>query len=171
MKRNESGSVVSDSLWPHELYSPWNSPGQNTGVGSFSLCQGIFPTQGLNPGLLHCRWDSLPSEPPGRPKNTEWVAYPFSSRSSWLRNQTRVSCFAGRFFTNWTIREEGNDQTISKKKKCKKAKWMSEESSQITEERREANSKRERERYAQLNAEFQRIAIRDKRIFLNEQRK
>ena len=48
---------------------------------------------------------------------------------------------------------------------------MSEESSQITEERREANSKRERERYAQMNAEFQKIAIRDKRIFLNEQRK
>ena len=38
------------------LYSPWNSPGQNTGVGSLSLCQGIFPIQGLNPGLLHCRW-------------------------------------------------------------------------------------------------------------------
>ena len=39
----------------HGLYSPWNSPGQNTGVGSFSLLQGIFPTQGLNPGLQHCR--------------------------------------------------------------------------------------------------------------------
>ena len=38
------------------LYSPWNSPGQNTGVGSLSLLQGIFPTQGSNPGLLHCRW-------------------------------------------------------------------------------------------------------------------
>ena len=38
-----------------ELYSPWNSPGQNTEVGSLSLLQGIFPTQGLNPGLLHCR--------------------------------------------------------------------------------------------------------------------
>ena len=39
----------------HGLYSPWNSPGQNTGVGSISLLQGFFPTQGLNPGLLHCR--------------------------------------------------------------------------------------------------------------------
>ena len=39
----------------HGLYSPWNSPGQNTGVGSFSLLQGIFPTQGLNPGLSHSR--------------------------------------------------------------------------------------------------------------------
>ena len=53
---SESGSTVSDSLWPHGLYSPWNSPGQNTGVGSLSLFQGIFPTQGLNPGLRHCRW-------------------------------------------------------------------------------------------------------------------
>ena len=45
----------SDSLWPHGLYSPWNSLGQNTGVGSLSLFQGIFPTQGSNPGLPHCR--------------------------------------------------------------------------------------------------------------------
>ena len=53
---SESRSVVSYSLWPLGLYSPWNSPGQNTGVGSLSLLQGIFPTQGLNPSLLHCRW-------------------------------------------------------------------------------------------------------------------
>ena len=52
---SESPSVVSDSLWPQGLYSPWNSPGQNTGVGRLSLLQGIFPTQGSNPGLLHCR--------------------------------------------------------------------------------------------------------------------
>ena len=45
---------MSDSLQPHGLYSPWNSLGQNTGVGSCSLLQGIFPTQGLNPGLPHC---------------------------------------------------------------------------------------------------------------------
>ena len=51
-----SRSVVSDSLWPPGLYSPWNSPGQNTGVGSCSLLQGIFPTQGSNPGPPHCRW-------------------------------------------------------------------------------------------------------------------
>ena len=52
---SESCSVMSNSLWPHGLYSPWNSPGQNTGVGSLSLLQGIFPTQGSNPGLPHCR--------------------------------------------------------------------------------------------------------------------
>ena len=47
--------VVSDSLWPHELCSLWNSPGQNTGVGSLSLLQWIFPTQESNQGLLYCR--------------------------------------------------------------------------------------------------------------------
>ena len=52
---SESRSVVSDSLRPRGLHSPWNSPGKNTGVGSLSLLQGIFPTQGLNPGLPHCR--------------------------------------------------------------------------------------------------------------------
>ena len=52
---SESCSVVSHSLGPHGLYSPWNSPGQNTRVGSLSLPQEIFPTQGLNPGLPHCR--------------------------------------------------------------------------------------------------------------------
>ena len=52
---SESRSVISDSLRPHELYSPWNSPGQNTRMGSLSLFQGIFPTQGSNPGLPHCR--------------------------------------------------------------------------------------------------------------------
>ena len=46
---------MSNSLQPHGPYSPWNSPAQNTGVGSCSLLQGIFPTQGSNPGLLHCR--------------------------------------------------------------------------------------------------------------------
>ena len=52
---SESHSVVSDSLQPHGLYSSWNSPGHNTGVGSLSLLQGIFPTQGLNSGFPHCR--------------------------------------------------------------------------------------------------------------------
>ena len=58
-------SVVSDSLWPRGLYSPWNCPGQNAGVGSLSLLQGIFQP----------------------------------------RNQTGVSCIAGRFFTHWAMRK------------------------------------------------------------------
>ena len=53
--QSESHSVVSNSLRPHGLYSPWSPPGQNTGVGSLSFLQGIFPTQRLNPGLPHCR--------------------------------------------------------------------------------------------------------------------
>ena len=54
----KSHSVLSNSmdLRTYGLYSPWNSPGQNTGVGSLSLLQGIFPTQGSKPGLLHCKW-------------------------------------------------------------------------------------------------------------------
>ena len=52
--KETSHSVVFNSLWPHGLYSPWNSPGQNTGVCSLSLLQGTFPTQGLNPSLPHC---------------------------------------------------------------------------------------------------------------------
>ena len=54
----ESRSVASYSLRPHGLYvySPWNSPGQNTGVGSLFLLQGIVTTQGSNSGLPHCRW-------------------------------------------------------------------------------------------------------------------
>ena len=57
----ESRSVVSNSLQPHGLYSPWNSPGQNTGVGSLSLLQQIFTTQESNPGLPHCKGTALMS--------------------------------------------------------------------------------------------------------------
>ena len=57
---SESCSVMSNSLWPHGLYSPWNSPGQNTGVSSISLSQGIFPTQGLN--LLATEWNTNTAE-------------------------------------------------------------------------------------------------------------
>ena len=60
-------------------------------------------------------------------------------------------------------------KTIPKKKKCKKAKWLSEEALQIAEKRREAKGKGEKERYTQLNAEFQRIARRDKKAFLSDQ--
>ena len=72
----------------------------------------------------------------------------------------------------WTefhnIVQEAVTKTIPKKKKCKKAKWLSEEALQIAEERREAKSKRERERYTQVNAECQRIARRDKKAFFSE---
>ena len=65
-------------------------------------------------------------------------------------------------------RRQGS-KTISKKKKCKKAKWLSEEALQIAVKRREVKSKREKERYTHLNAEFQRTARRDKKAFLSDQ--
>ena len=96
----ESRSVVSNSLQPHGLYSPWNSLGQNTGVGSISLLQGIFTTLESNPGLLHCRQILSQLSHKGSPRILEWVAFPFSSGSSQPRNRTGVSCIAGGFFTN-----------------------------------------------------------------------
>ena len=71
-------------------YSPWNSPGQNTGGGSCFLHQGIFPTQGLNPDLLCWGWILYQLSHQGSPlRILEWVTYPFSHGSSWPRSQTR----------------------------------------------------------------------------------
>ena len=105
MTISESCSVVSDSLQPHGLYSPWNSPGQNTGVGNLSLLQGIFPTQGSNPGLPHCRQILYQLSYKWSSRILEWVVYPFSRRSSQPRNWTRVSCIADGFSINWTTRD------------------------------------------------------------------
>ena len=73
----------------------------------------------------------------------------------------------------WTevhdIVPETGSKTLPKKKKCKKAKWLSEEALQIAVKRREAKSKGEKERYTHLNADFQRIARRDKKAFLSDQ--
>ena len=96
---------VAQSLRPHGLYSPWNSPGQNTGVGSLSFLLGIFPTQGLNPGFPHCRQTLYQLSHKGSPRILEWVAYPFSRGTSHPRNWTGVSCIAGRFFANWAMTE------------------------------------------------------------------
>ena len=104
VERSESCSVVSDSLQTHGLHSPQNSLSPNTGVGSLSLIQGIFPTQGSNPGLPHYSRILYQLSHKGSTRILEWVVYPFSSGSSWPRNRTGVSCNAGRFFTNWAIR-------------------------------------------------------------------
>ena len=80
---------MSTSLWPHGLYSSWNSPGQNTGVGSLSLLQGIFPTQGSHPGLPHYGQILYHLSYQGSPRILDWVAYPFSRGSSWPRNWTK----------------------------------------------------------------------------------
>ena len=79
----ESRLVVPNALQPQGLYSPWNSPGQNTGVGCHAPIQGIFPTQGSIPGLLYCRWILYQLSHKGSPRILEWVAYPFSRESSW----------------------------------------------------------------------------------------
>ena len=76
---SECRSAVSNSLWPNgpqaaRLLSPWNSPGQNPGGGSLSLIQGIFPTKGLHPGLLHCWWILYQLSHQGSPRRLEWVA-------------------------------------------------------------------------------------------------
>ena len=69
--------VTSNSLGPHGLYSSWNSLAQNTGVGSLSFLQGIFPTQGLNPGLPHCRQILYQLSHKGSPRY--WSGWPVSS--------------------------------------------------------------------------------------------
>ena len=89
LQNTKSKSLSCVRLFETQWNSPWNSPGQNTGVGSLSLLQGIFPTQGSNPGLQHCRQILYQLSHKGRPRKLEWVAYPFSSRSSRPRNLTR----------------------------------------------------------------------------------
>ena len=76
---NPSLPIYTNSLRPHELYSPWNSPGQSAQVGSHFLLKGIFPIWGSNPGLPHCRRILYQLSHKGNPRILEWVAYPFSS--------------------------------------------------------------------------------------------
>ena len=82
-----------------------DSPGKNTGVDCHALLQGIFPIQGSNPGLPHCRWILYCVSYQGGPRILEWVVYPFSRGSSQPRNRAGLSCTAGIFFTSRAIRE------------------------------------------------------------------
>ena len=84
---------------------PWNSPGQDTGVGGLSLLQGIFPTQGSNPGLPHCKWILYQLKHKESPRILEWVAMTYFRGSSQPRDQTCVSCIASGFFTHWATWE------------------------------------------------------------------
>ena len=102
--------AVSDSVTPVSYYSPWNSPGQDTGVGSLSLLQGISPTKGQNLGLPHCTWILHQLSHKGSPRILRWVAYPFARGSSRPRNRTRASCIADGFFTNGAIMEAPGQQ-------------------------------------------------------------
>ena len=88
-----SHSVMSNSFWT----------GKNIGMGCHTLLQGFFPTQRSNPGLPPCRWILYQLRHQGSPRILEWVLNPFSRGSSWLRNQNRVSCISGEFFTSWGL--------------------------------------------------------------------
>ena len=77
-RESESHSVVSDSLCPRGLYSPWTLPGQSTGVRNLSLLQGFFPPQGSNPGLLHC----------------EWILYQLSHKGSTLDHEFHINLYS-----------------------------------------------------------------------------
>ena len=86
-----SHSIMPNSLPPHGLLParplcPLDSPGKNTGVGCHALLQGVFPTLGLNPGLLHGRWDSLPTESP------VWSPTTFSTLYSFVQVHLPIWC-------------------------------------------------------------------------------
>ena len=100
---SETRSVVSSSLWPHGLYSPWNSPGQNTGVGIFSS-PGDLPNPGIELRSPVLQVDSLPAEPQGKPKNSRVGTLSLFQRifPTQESNQDLLHC---RCFTNWAIRE------------------------------------------------------------------
>ena len=131
---SEGHAIMSDSLRSHGLYCPWNSPGQNTGVGNLSLLQGIFLTQESNWGLLHWRrllyqliyqgcpmclqFSSVTQSCPTlcdpmdyrvhgilQARILEWVTFPFSRGFSQPGDQIQISCIAGGFFTSWATRE------------------------------------------------------------------
>ena len=102
---SESHLVLSESLWPHGLYSPWNSPGQNTGVDSCS-----------NPGIETrspaLQTDSLPSEPPGKPRNTRVGSL---SLLQWIFLTQESNCgllHCSVFFTSWATREAQYDMPV-----------------------------------------------------------
>ena len=100
-----SCSVVFDSCNTMDCSLPGSSvhgdsPGKNTGVGYHTFFQGIFPTQGSNPSLPHCRQILYHLSHQRSPRILEWVACLFSRVSSPPRNQTGVSCIAGGFFTS-----------------------------------------------------------------------
>ena len=82
-----------------------DSPGKNTRVGFHALLQGIFTTQGLNPGFPHCRRILYCLSHKGSPRILEWVAYAFSRGSSQPRDRIGVSCIAGGFLTSWVTRK------------------------------------------------------------------
>ena len=96
---------MSYSLRPHGLYSPWNSPGQNTGVGCLSLLQGIFPTQGSNPGLPHCRRILYQLSHQGSPNTSiQFSSVQSLSRVRLFATPRTAACQASLSITNsWSL--------------------------------------------------------------------
>ena len=113
--QRHSLSSSSEILAPHAVTFWWLlKPGphsplescQDCPTSDSSLLQGILPTQGSNSGVPHCRRILYHLSHQGSPRILEWVAYPFSRRSSQPKNQNRASNIAGRFFTSWATKEE-----------------------------------------------------------------
>ena len=124
---------------------------------------GDLPDPGIEPGSPTFQADALTSELPGNPSQL----YSGSDKQIQGIRSDRVH------EDLWTeipdIVQEAVIKTIPKKKKCQKAKWLSEEALQIAEKRRDMKGKGEKQRYTHLNAEFQRIARREKKAFLSDQ--
>ena len=110
MGYGESGScsVVSNSLQTHGLYSPWNSPGQNTGVGSLFRLQEFFPTQRLNPGLPNCRWILYQLSHKGSPWGYSGCHdYPRVGTSSFSLSRGRACCCTLGVANLWWVQAAG----------------------------------------------------------------
>ena len=93
---------------PTRLLCPWGFSRQNYWSELPCSLLGDLPYPGIKPRSPTLQTDSLPFEPPGKPRILEWAAYPSSRGYSWSRNQTRVSCIAGGFSTSWATREALN---------------------------------------------------------------
>ena len=97
-KWSESHSVMYDSLWPRGLYSPWNSPGQNTGVGSLSPLQHIFLTQESNRGFLNCRRTLYQLSYQGRQWMRKWLLINRNGGWEKIQREEVSSIFSQTFF-------------------------------------------------------------------------
>ena len=121
LKVTQSCQTLCDPM--DKSWGSWNSPGQNTRVGSLSLLQGIFPTQGSNPSLPHCRQILYQLSHKWSPRILEWVAYPFPNGSSQPRNQTALQADSlptelwGYIVTTWSINCNIHELSQNNKKK------------------------------------------------------
>ena len=123
----------------------------------------------MNPDLLHLSHQGSPSRPFRYDLNQTPHDYTVEVTNRFKRLDLVYRVPEELWDRVCNTVQEAVTKTIPKKKKCKKTKWLSEEALQIAKERREVKGKREREKYTQLNTEFQRIARRDKKAFLNDQ--